>query len=1055
MADTTNKIYPQDLPEGWVHPSQREIPNEMASVSEIREKLEHLRNEKSGAAYWQSLEELSQTKAFDAFMHKEFPRQAAPLEFTLDRRNFVKLLGASMALAGLTSCVRPNPQEKIMPYVRAPESFIPGKPQFFASGIVQDGYAMPALIETHEGRPTKVEGNTEHPLAQGATDGHMQASILTMYDPDRSSHVRRSGAASDWASFTSEVQRHLGNARAGRVRLLTGPVTSLSLAAQIKTFLESHEGAVWHRYSPAYSDGKLAGAELAFGRAVDTHYHFDKVDVLLSLDADFLEQGPAKIHYAKAFSKKRRINREHPELNRFYALESTPTPSATIADNRYPLEAHKHETVMRAIAAALGLEVADALRLRDAERALGLPEGWLELMLEDLQAAGSRGLVIAGESQPASVHALAHAINAQLGAVGTTVSYSQSVELDPVASVASLQSLVEDMNSNAVDVLIILGENPVYDAPADLGFSAALQKVVFSAHMGLYYDETAQQCQWHAPLTYDYEHWADARSADGSSVIIQPTIAPFYNGHSVSEFFSAIAGDNASSYDIVRDFWRNQLEGGDFELWWRRTLYLGYVENSALPSIEPTLRPDFLQQASQASEGAGDGVEVVFRPHPSVGTGFFANNGWLQELPTPFTKLTWDNAALISPRLAEEYRLRNGNMISLSHEGVDLRLPVWILPGQAYKTVTLQLGYGRSAAGIVGNGLGFDVYPLRSSTGMDTLTGVEMEKARGNYELISTQVHHLLDGRHVARNGTLAELKANPEHPRFAHPVAHHVSDLYPDFEYETYAWGMVVDMSLCTGCNACIVACQAENNIPVVGKEQVAMGREMHWMRVDAYYTGDLDNPEVIMQPMMCLHCEKAPCEPVCPVGATVHDDEGLNVMIYNRCVGTRYCSNNCPYKVRRYNFLQYAELEENALSMLANPDVTVRSRGVMEKCTYCTQRIQGAYINAENQGRRIFDGEIVSACSAACAMDAITFGDINAYTIDKEHYERTGEFKGASKVAELKTNPLNYDVLAELNTVPRTSYYAKVSNPNPVLSSSHAQASSHAAGTQNEGGH
>lgn len=1054
MADTTNKIYPQDLPEGWVHPSQREIPNEMASVSEIREKLEQLRNEKSGAAYWQSLEELSETKAFDEFMHKEFPRQAAPLEFTLDRRNFVKLLGASMALAGLTSCVRPNPQEKILPYVRAPEAFIPGKPQFFASAIVQDGYAMPALIETHEGRPTKVEGNKEHAFSQGASDAQMQASILGMYDPDRSSSVRHSGGVRDWDGFISEVQQHLSVAPAGSVRLLTGAVTSLSLAGQIKAFLEANAGAVWHRYSPSNQDNAREGARLAFGRAVDSHYHFDEAEVIFSLDADFLEHGPAKLAYAKAFAGKRRLQGDSLEMNRLYALESTPTPTGTLADSRYPLEAHKHEAVLRAVARALGVAVADASTLRDAERNAGLPEGWLEVLVSDLQEAGAHGLVVAGASQPASVHALAHAVNHALGAVNTSLSYSESVELDPVANVASLQQLVQDINDGSAKTLIILGENPVYDAPADSGLVDALKKLSFTVHMGLYYDETAQMCMWHAPMTSDFEAWGDARSADGASIIVQPTLAPFYNGRSASEFFSALAGDNASSYDIVRDFWRNQLEGGDFELWWRRTLYLGYVENSALPRLEPALRSDFLQDA--ASSHSAEGVEVLFRPHPSVGDGRHANSGWLQELPTPFTKLTWDNAALISPRLAEDYHLRNGDMISLSHDGTTLQVPVWILPGQAHHSVTLQLGYGRTAAGIVGNGLGFDVYPLRRSDAMDTLTGVAMDKARGNYKLVSTQVHHVLDGRHIARHGTLAEVQANPEHPHFAHPIAHHVSDLYPDFEYETYAWGMVVDMSLCTGCNACITACQAENNIPVVGKEQVSMGREMHWLRVDSYYTGDLDNPDVIMQPMMCLHCEKAPCEPVCPVGATVHDSEGLNVMVYNRCVGTRYCSNNCPYKVRRYNFLQYAELKENALTMLANPDVTVRSRGVMEKCTYCTQRIQGAYINAENQGRRIFDGEVETACQAACAMDAITFGDTNSYTIDKAHYERTGEFAGASQVANLKAAPLNYTVLDELNTVPRTSYHAKVSNPNPALSSSthHADAS-HAAGTQNEGGH
>ena len=534
-------------------------------------------------------------------------------------------------------------------------------------------------------------------------------------------------------------------------------------------------------------------------------------------------------------------------------------------------------------------------------------------------------------------------------------------------------------------------------------------------------DETSTLTTWHVPQTHYLETWSDARAFNGAATIMQPLIAPFYGGKSEHEFVAALLGDaEASGYDIVRDYWQNRVEG-DFAGFWRQAVYAGTVAGSEAPSVQVSADLAGLPAVAEDTEG----FEVVFQVDSSVLDGRFANNGWLQELPRPLTTLTWDNAALLSPATAERLDVLNNDLITLNVSGNEVQAPVWVLPGVAEGVISVHLGYGRQAAGQIGTNVGFNAYLVRTSAG-PWAASAEVSPAGGQHKLVVAQTYIAYDGtterRHIIRHGTLAEFEAHPEHPEFVHPVEHPESDLYPDFEYDTYAWGMVIDMTVCTGCNACVTACQAENNIPIVGKDQVEVGREMHWIRIDTYYGGELDNPTYYLQPVACMHCEKAPCEPVCPFGATVHDAEGLNVMVYNRCGGTRYCANNCPYKVRRFNYLQYAELATNAteLSLVNNPDVTVRSRGVMEKCTYCTQRIQQAYIVAENEQRRIYDGEIFTACQAACPTEAIVFGDIN---------------QSDSVVTQFKASPLNYSLLSELNTVPRTSYLAKLTNPNPAL--------------------
>jgi molybdopterin-containing oxidoreductase family iron-sulfur binding subunit len=664
-------------------------------------------------------------------------------------------------------------------------------------------------------------------------------------------------------------------------------------------------------------------------------------------------------------------------------------------------------------------------------------QSWLGPLVKDLQAAQGRSLVVAGEGQPAVVHALAHAMNDVLGNVGTTVVYTETVEARAMDQRAGLAELVADMNAGAVSLLLILGANPVYTAPADLRFAEALGKVPLRAHLGLFHDETAALCHWHIPETHFLEMWSDVRGHDGTVSIIQPLIAPLYNGHSAHEVMSTLSeAGPRSGYDLVRSFWSSRRGGAPaepaqasplaplpgtavpsaFDREWRRWLHDGVVADTAFPAKAVTLRAGAFGEAATAAPG----LEVVFRPDPSVYDGRFANNAWLQELPKWLTKLTWDNAALLSPGTADRLRLISGDVVEIKHGSTTLRVPVWLAPGHAQDTITLHLGYGRERAGRIGTGIGFGVNALRASTTPDVLTGVEVVKTGDSYELVSTQDHWSLEGRNLVRVATVQQYEADPA---FAAKQEHQPISGLTMFEarkYEGYAWGMAIDQNVCTGCNACVVACQAENNVPVVGKSQVANGREMHWLRLDRYYSGELDNPDTYHQPMPCQQCESAPCEVVCPVAATTHSDEGLNDMVYNRCVGTRYCSNNCPYKVRRFNFMLYSDWDTASYKLARNPDVTVRSRGVMEKCTYCVQRINLARVSAKLEDREIRDGEVLTACQSVCPTQAIVFGNINDPT---------------SAVSKLKASSLNYPLLAELNTRPRTTYLAIVRNPNTEL--------------------
>jgi molybdopterin-containing oxidoreductase family iron-sulfur binding subunit len=704
-------------------------------------------------------------------------------------------------------------------------------------------------------------------------------------------------------------------------------------------------------------------------------------------------------------------------MNRLYAVESTPSVTGTMADHRLPLRAGEIGGLARTVAQGLGVQGGPTAAMASSR----LHAGWIAAVVRDLQRHRGSSLVVAGETQPPAVHALAHAMNVALGNVGNTVIYTDPVEARPVEQFQSLRELVREMEAGQVEMLVILGGNPAFSAPADLPFAMHLSKVKFRAHLSLYEDETSALCDWHVPEAHYLESWGDARAYDGTVTILQPLIAPLYNGKSSYEFLAALLGQpSRSTYEIVRAYWKARHRSGNFERFWRTTLHDGVMADTALPARRVSLTPTPARRGTEPSAAVPKGLEIIFRPDPTVFDGRFANNGWLQELPKPLTKLTWDNVAMIGPATAQRLGLSSGELVELRYQGRVVRAPVWVMPGQAEESVTVQLGYGRTRAGRVGTGAGFDASAIRTAGSPWFGNGLEIQKTGERYPLASTQHHYSMEGRHLVRVGTLEEFHRTPDFAQRMAPDPAPDLTLYPPHPYEGHAWGMAIDLNSCIGCNACVVACQAENNVPVVGKTEVARGRAMHWLRIDRYYAGSLDNPETYHQPVLCMHCENAPCEVVCPVAATAHSDEGLNDMVYNRCVGTRYCSNNCPYKVRRFNFLQYADYQTPSLKLMRNPDVTVRSRGVMEKCTYCVQRINAAKIRAKKENQPIRDGEIVTACQAVCPTEAIVFGDINDPT---------------SRVARLKAEPRNYGMLAELNTRPRTTYLARLTNPNPEV--------------------
>jgi molybdopterin-containing oxidoreductase family iron-sulfur binding subunit len=1026
-------------------------------LADLQQRLGDVR----GKQFWRTLEEAADTEAFQELMRQEFPEQALE-PGSMSRRRFLTLMGASLALAGVSGCsVRPAPTGTMVPYVRAPEEVVAGRPLYYATAMTLGGCGVGLLVESHSGRPTKIEGNLEHPASLGATDLFHQASILTLYDPDRSQTVTHLGQTATWEDAVAVLRTEMENQRPERgrgLRLLSETVLSPTLGAQIQALLRAFPEAKWHQYEPLARDNAHRGTVLALGRPVNTYYRFHdlehnvpKADVVLSLDCDFLASGPGSLRYTAEFMAGRRVRSTQAQMNRLYVVEPGVSCTGAKADHRLAVPAADVEGIARAIATRLGVQ--------GTGPGAG-PARWLDAVARDLQAHRGRCVVLAGDRQPPAVHLLAHVLNDRLGNVGQTVFHTDPIAAQPVDEAASLAELVEDMQDNRVKVLVILGGNPVYTAPADLSFQEHLDRVPLRFHLSLYQDETSRHCHWHLPETHYLEAWSDTRAFEGTESIVQPLIAPLYSGVSAHDVLAVMEGGvRTPAYEIVRASWRRRRpHEADFERFWQTAVHDGVVQGTRFEPRNFPLRSRWeagLPAAPARSGTEQASYELVFEPDPTILDGRFANNGWLQELPKPLTKLTWDNAALMSPATAEALGVGLGSYAHGGEHGgyhpdvVELRLgertvraPIWIVPGHADRSITVSLGYGRANAGRVGGTseetVGFNVYPLRTRPHPWFAWGLSLTKTGTTAQIACTQQHHLMENRHLVRSATLRHFQrtpdfaTQPEEEELREQTRHGARrplSLYEPPEPPRdgarrptpHQWGMAIDLTTCTGCSACVVACQAENNIPVVGKEQVSRGREMHWLRIDRYTEGPTDTPrEIHFQPVPCMHCEQAPCEYVCPVEATVHSPDGLNDMVYQRCVGTRFCSNNCPYKVRRFNFFFFADYATQSVRLQYNPNVTVRSRGVMEKCTYCVQRIRRAEIDSQVEGRSISDGEILTACQAACPANAIVFGDIN----DRN-----------SAVRRWKDAKLNYSLLAELNTRPRTTYLAALRNPNPEL--------------------
>ena len=1007
----------------------RPIEQQPMTLDAVRCELSGTRGKK----FWRSLDELANTAEFQAAVEREFPSAAQEWVDPVSRRGFLKLMGASMALAGLAGCTK-QPDEPIYPYVKAPEDLILGKPMYFATAHPFTTGAVPLLVKSDEFRPIKIDGNPEHAYNHGGSDPYSQGTLLDLYDPDRSQHVTYRGEGREWGEFAEALVDKVSSTKDGTgIYFLSATITSPTLARQWKEVQTAWPKAKLVQYDPA-----LAGTFLAQG--VNVQYDLSGADVIVSLDADFISSAayPGFHKLVRDYAARRK----QPEngMNRLYAVESSTTTTGMKAEHRLGLRASEIPAFAAALAQAVGAVGVNAPSYAWTDD----QKSFLAAVAKDLKANAGKSAVLPGLYQDPSVAALAIAINNALGNVGKTVTVSSDPAIPiPSDQLGDFKALAADLNAGKVDWLVILNANPIYDAPADLNFADAFNKANIVAHLGSHYDETGQLSHWHIPAAHYLESWSDARAYDGTVSIVQPMIDPLYGGRTAHHVFQALLNDPlVSPYDAVRETWKTTIKG-DFETGWRKALHDGWVADT-VPGGSAKSGAGATFKGAVPVPTSKDSLEIIFRPDPNIYDGRWNNVGWLQELPKPVTSLSWDNAAIVSGATLSKLGLEEDDIVELCVGNGKVKAPVIVAPGHPDNSVTVYLGYGREAAGRVGSGQGFNAYLIRNTWAPLYATG-SLRKLEGKWGVAITKSHYqdqrgttfgeqghgnnslegdeALGPRGIIRYATLDKFKADPN---FAHEgegrdTPTRDTSLFPNWEYnEANAWAMSIDMNSCTGCNACIVSCYAENNIAVVGKQQVRIGRNMQWLRIDTYFEGDLSAPRAHFQPMNCQHCENAPCEQVCPVGATVHTPEGLNLMVYNRCVGTRYCSNNCPYKVRRFNFLLYSDYETESLKLMRNPDVSVRSRGVMEKCTYCVQRIQAAKIEADKENRNIRDGEIVTACQQACPAEAIVFGNKNDPN---------------SRVSKLRAQQRSYQVIADQNARPRTQYLAEVLNVNQEL--------------------
>ncbi len=994
----------------------------------------------TGARYWRSLDELADTAEFRAAVAREFPGHAWEALPPATRRSFLKVMGASLAFAGLTACRWPK--EEIVPFAHRPDGVQPGVPRHFATSFELGGVATGVVATSFDGRPVKLEGNPHHPDSLGALSAIGQALILELYDPDRSQRplVRRGTdrVAASWDEAAAALAGAIsGDGRGAAV--LAEASSSPTLAAQKARLLARYPALRWVEYEAASRDNEGAGSSSAFASPVRAVPSFAAARVIACFDADVFVDHPRALALTREFAASRR-----PEsMSRLYVAEARHTITGGRADHRLALASSQVPALLVGIAqrlAALGVEVPSELLTVGDPVADERARRFADPLAADLADQRGHGAIVVGAHQPAAAHAVAAALNVALGNVGTGVRYLDPTDRERPHHSIAIGEMAGALQAGEVTTLVLLGGNPAYDAPADLGLAELIEKTPFSAHLALYDNETSRRCTWHLPRAHFLESWGDGRAWDGTLTLQQPLIRPLFDGWSALELVARLAGDAApSGHDLVQSTLAALHPSPDFAREWRKMLHDGVRAESAGPYVQPLLNPSGLAYAASqlaalttASAPTATALELVLAPDAKVHDGRFANNGWLQELPDAATKVTWDNAVLMSPATARALGAAANDVVAVTAGGVTVEAPVYVLPGMASFTLALALGYGRTAAGRVGDGVGVDAYPLRTTANPAVVRGVQVRPTGRASKLSVTQDHHAIDltgfaARNIragalVREADVADFQAHPE------VIQHAVHEpklfsLWQEKAYQGEQWGMAIDLNSCTGCNACVVACQAENNIPVVGKEQVANGREMHWIRLDRYFKtapgvgpDEVDEAEMVFQPMACVHCENAPCEQVCPVAATQHTEDGLNAMVYNRCIGTRYCANNCPYKVRRFNFFNYRKELEELPRLQLNPEVSVRSRGVMEKCTYCVQRIEGARIAAKNEQRPLADGEVTTACAQTCPARAIVFGDLNDAT---------------SEVSRLRGDHRSYAVLAELNVKPRTHYLGRLRNP------------------------
>ncbi|MGO8995135.1 MAG: TAT-variant-translocated molybdopterin oxidoreductase [Polyangiaceae bacterium] len=1010
-----------------------------------------LETKKDGApVFWKSLEQKKSPELAAKQATAEFPREQTGSDFGLGptgRRGFL-FGGLSAALLAVEGCAR-RPVENILPYAHAPEYMLPGIPVHYATVRAHRGDAMGLLVENHEGRPTKIEGNPQHPSSLGAADVLTQATLLDLYDPDRSNGPRKAGADAKWDEFEAVMKAKVASFAAdggAKLRVLAQPSNSPTFI-RLRDMLNARlPRARVHTWAPVNESSAREGARIAFGQPVNVVCDYRASRVILSLDSDFLQTEPGMVRATKHFAAGRKLHSAHESMSRLYVVEPSYTTTGANADHRLRLPSSRIGSYLVALAKELAtrpsLDLATiSAAFANAGPVDGVPAKWIKVVADELAQNRGRGIIVVGSDQPAHVHALAHALNSALGNGGATVNYYTVADPSLTELTQDLKALVDDIDANRVETLLILGGNPVFDAPADFKFGERLAKVPTSIHLSHSVDETASRCTWHLPRAHELEAWGDAKSLDGTHSIQQPTIAPLFGGRSDIEILAMLVGEPTNGHDLVHDTVKGAVPAnGQLEATWKAALSRGLF-GGAMP--RPMVPPPAVRGTDVAAAiprvppppplGPSN-LEIDFAPDPKLFDGRHANNPWLLELPDLMTKIVWDNAAILSPATAKALGLESGDVATLSRANVgQVEIPVWILPGQADNVVTVNVGWGRTLVGRYGKNVGVNIYPLRTSDSLGFATGATLAKTGKTSLLAQTQEHQSMEGRPLAIDATLEEYRKNPEFAQYRTPDPK-VLPLWKPVEYKEHKWGMVIDLSSCTGCDACVIACQAENNIATVGKDQVNRNREMYWIRIDRYFFGD-DEKEplgVALQPVACVQCEDAPCENVCPVNATTHSPEGLNDMAYNRCIGTRYCANNCPYKVRRFNYLEfqggppgssidtvYGDLPETR-KMQFNPDVTVRMRGVMEKCTYCVQRIQEAKIASKREDRAIKDGEITPACAQTCPADAITFGDLN---------------DAQSRVARFQKIDRGYHLLSELGTHPRTTYLGKIRNPNPAM--------------------